>query len=84
MTVYEANQKVASIRKGDILHLFYQKGNPNNKRIHVIAIIEAEKLIVSKHWLKHKKRWCFEVSECSCFWHSFRGGYMKFIKRGKK
>ena len=54
------------IKPGSKLYIDYGEGNRNNRLIHIRAIVDDE-WVVSRRWLKHKRRWHYEVEDI--FWY---------------
>tara|TARA_Y100001935_G_C17050726_1_gene381873 strand:+ start:160 stop:408 length:249 start_codon:yes stop_codon:yes gene_type:complete len=48
------------IKPGKKFRAYYGENNPNNVLYHVRAIVDDDYVVV-KHWVKHKKRWSYEV-----------------------
>ena len=46
--------------------IFFSKGNLNNKKIHVLAIVDSY-YIVYKYWSKYKQRWHYQVEHENYF-----------------
>ncbi len=55
------SNKIESLKRGDILQIYYNKNNPQNKRLHVIENLKEDKQIVFKSWNKYRQDWVFEV-----------------------
>ncbi len=47
-------------KKGEKYRIFFDDNNPNNKVIHIRAIVDKE-YIVCKQWFKRKKMWRYSV-----------------------
>ena len=45
---------------GKAYNINFGKGNPNNKKIHVLAVVD-EDYYVCKYWQKYKQRWNYNV-----------------------
>ena len=61
------------VMPGNSLRIYYGDGNLNNKIIHIRSIVDEE-YIVLRTWLKHKKRWSYEVKSVYCFELLFNHG----------
>jgi len=52
---------------GKKLRIFYNKGNINNKVVHVRAIVDDDK-VVCRWWHKHQGRWVYDVLDLYKLW----------------
>ena len=50
------------LQPGQSFHIFYYKGNPNNRLVHVRGIVDDQ--IVTRSWGYHRCRWLYGVDEC--------------------
>ena len=55
-----------TIEVGRKYRIFYGKGNPNNKKIHVRAFIDKY-YIVYRSWLKRKRMWRYTIESAYYF-----------------
>ena len=51
---------------GKKYRIFWGEGNPNNKTIHVRAVVD-EYQVVYKQWFSRKQRWCYSVRDMTWF-----------------
>ncbi len=65
---------------GDIMRLYYGKGNVNNKRIHILYNFHDENQIAFKYWSRHKHRWIYKI-EHYCF---FETKYLIGVRLNKR
>ena len=61
---YEALRN--KLRPGTSWHLFWGEGNPNNRLIHIRAVVD-DMQVVSRYWNRHEQRWVYEVD--SLYWY---------------
>ena len=59
--------------------IFFDKGNPNNRTIHIRAIVDEEYYVV-RYWGKHKRHWIYQIEYKS---HLDLLDYAKHIKEVK-
>lgn len=65
------------VKPGNKIKLNYgNKHNPNNMILHILTIVD-ECHVVFKKWLKHKKRWHYEVEPNYFFFWRVREGVAK-------
>lgn len=64
------------IKKGKSFNVFYDEGNPNNKKIHIREVIDGE-YIVYKQWVKRKKKWDYYVEHFYYFFLLVKSNYLK-------
>lgn len=76
----EAIKKTEQIKNGEILRFFYQKGNVNNKVIHILANFEDESQIAFKWWSYVKKRWIYDIVSHWTFIFAFLDGNLTTVK----
>ena len=67
------------MQPGTKWRLDFGEGNPNNKLIHVIAIVDEQE-IVYKTWWKHKQVWHYAVESAYTFWLCYIDGALKQVK----
>ena len=68
---------------GRRLYLFYNKGNLNNKIIHIRSFVDEE-YIVFKTWLKHRRRWEYSIEHACYFYAKLEYGFLLKNKGGIK
>ena len=66
---------------GNKLKIFYEKGNPNNKLIHILAVVD-EDMIVYKYYGKHKQKWFYCVENYYYFFILFEQGHLSKVYGG--
>lgn len=69
--------KMPTIRAGETYRLYYNKGNPNNVRMHIRGIVDE--YIVYRVWSKHKQYWCYKIMHPYMAKLSFDSGFLKRI-----
>lgn len=74
------DKAVKLLQPGTIFRLFFYKGNLNNYRGHVLAIVDEEHIVI-KRWARSKQRWWYFVEHASLFSLYIHGGALKIIKR---
>lgn len=67
------------VRPGATLRLFWNERNPNNKRIHIRAIVDDE-YVVYRQWSR-RKGWLYRIEWYYWFWLLDREGRVTVIKR---
>lgn len=50
------------IEVGDTLRFFYQEGNPNNRTVHVRAIVDDDYIVI-RQWSRRRQRWIYTVED---------------------
>ncbi len=55
--------------------LFYNKGNPNNRTIHILSIIENQ--VTYRVWNKYRQWWTYMVKDIYHFEYLFEKGCIK-------
>lgn len=67
---------------GASLRLSYGEGNPNNKLIHIRAIVDDE-WVVFRRW-SHRRGWVYVVEWAYWFWLLENDGRVTVVKPGKR
>ena len=65
------------IKVGEKYRWFCGEGNPNNKTIHIRAIVDSAQ-IVYKQWSRRKQYWVYVVVDD--FWFDINAEYLKKVK----
>lgn len=61
---YEALR--CKLEPGTSWHLHWNEGNPNNRFIHIRAIVD-DMQVVSRYWSYHSRQWVYEID--SLYWY---------------
>jgi len=70
------------IKKGDTIRFFYgQKGNPNNRLVHVRAIVDGQ--FVIRKWRREKGWWSYSIESPFYLRMSIEGGDAR-VFRGRR
>ena len=69
-----------TLKTGTIYHLYWGRGNINNKTIHTVGIVDSD-MVVYKWWGKHKQRWFYVVKSIEWMEQLMNGGILIEIKR---
>lgn len=56
--------------------IYYQKGNMNNRLLHVRAIVDDDQIVV-RFW--HRLRWVYRLDNIWDFYYSVQGGHGQMI-----
>ncbi len=64
---------------GDKYRIFYEEGNLNNARIHILAFVDND-MVVYKRWNREKQAWRYNVEHMSWFDLLKRKGWMKKVR----
>lgn len=56
------------VKPGVKFRVFYQPDNPNNRTMHVRAIVDGQ--VVLRQWWPSKRRWNYTVEHPSFFYYS--------------
>jgi len=66
---------------GKSYKIYFGKGNLNNKKVHIEAILDNGEQIVYKHWLAGKQSWNWNVVDKYLFDLYIRNGSLRGLKK---
>jgi len=72
--------EIMKINIGKKYRVFYGHENPNNKTVHILAIVDKDQIVI-KWWSYTKKRWIYKVEHYYYFKTRFDGNFIKEVKR---
>lgn len=67
---------------GAVIKLDYGENNPNNKTMHVRAIVDDD-MIVYRVWSQSKQIWRYHVEGVYFFTLGYSKDYLKFVRKEK-
>jgi hypothetical protein len=67
---------------GATIRWFWGEGNPNNKLVHIRAIVDDEWVVY--RWWSRRKGWRYKIEWAYWFWLLDREGRATVVKRGGK
>lgn len=73
------SEKLAKILQlGNKVKVFINEGNPNNRLIHIRAIVDGDQ-VVYKYWRKHKQYWQYAVESTLYFELQYNDGWLTIV-----
>lgn len=67
---------ISLLEPGKTLRIFYNKGNVNNKLIHIRAVVDGY-TIVFRWWSRKRRNWVYEVEDYYYFYIRFNDGVLR-------
>jgi len=67
------------LKRGNVVQIYYGKGNLNNQRIHIRGYVDRI-ICIYKSWRKRKRYWSYYAEDLYYFW--LRRDIMRLIKKG--
>jgi len=69
------------MRVGEKYKIYYNPNNPNNRRIHVVGIVDGNQ-IITKYY--NRVRWVYTIERIEYYEMLINDGFMKKVSRGNK
>lgn len=83
MNDYDKKGKLPDyVRPGATLRWFWGEGHPNNKVVHIRAIVDDEQVVY--RWWSARKGWVYQIESAYWFWLLDEKGHATVVKRAPK
>ncbi len=75
--------KLDDLKPGVSVRIFYNAGNPNNRRIHIRAIVDDDYFVL-RCWSRGRQGWMYSVYGAYRLGLLLEAGRLRDIKQGEK